>query len=104
MSTPNTMVFPAETAVARPQREAAVGFMNINLGGSGKLGDKGIAMRASKKAEAYVHDLYVQAVAKGKVDEFNQWLASAITVSYNSATPTGGVAVNAQELPEITFL
>lgn len=105
--TTSAMVFPAESSVqsTRPakEREAALGFANISIGGA-RIGKNGLPFLASRKAEAYVHDLYTQAVSKGKEDEFNKWLASAITVSYNSATPTGGVAVNAQDLPEINFL
>ena len=106
MSTPQ--VFGQEKVVAGPgnykEREAPVGYMNIRLKGSGKVGDTGIPIRQSAKVGAYLHDLYTQAVAAGNTDGFDTWLHPAIEVSYKSATPTGGAPVNAQELPEINFL
>ena len=99
-------VFPAETMIPQGQkvREPYVGYINVRLKGSGKVGDTGIPIKASSKVGAYLHDLYTQAVAKGNTEGFDAWLGTAIEVSYKSATPTGGAPVNAQELPSIDFL
>ncbi len=72
-------------------RKKADAFINVSIpttteSGKSKVGN-GLALYMDRNAEKSLIEAYQRAVGAGKEAEFNQWLATKITIDFRLAVP-----------------
>jgi hypothetical protein len=92
-------------------REEAGAFVNIMMkavskSGEVKLGEFGIALRPSVKAEAQIIEWKKKAVAAGPEaeDEFNAWFSTQISATVRLNEKSGGVELDTSAMEMPAFL